>query len=333
MHKSFWFRFFQSSLSLLFVSQLLLTFSLVSPPPSQAAMWDFWRTWYSSRFPRRGLGGSRGNGFCLIAPLPTSGIAKVWSERPTFVLQGSVTRLEVWAEEAETAFWTQTITEADRLQETIAVTAQPTYAVTLNQSLEPGSYQLRMYTPYSPQYTQIDLQVISSQERNSISNDLEQIDSTDEAAAVQRADYFAGQNLWLDFWQTVISAPVSEDWRAVNSNTIAALCPLLETSGTLPSVGASIAEDGNPYMEHRFEGRAGQTVEMTLASPELDTRLILMNSQGTVIEQIDHIASDQTTSKVITLLEDGEYTVQVQAINPQRRGEYDLTVVSKFGVN
>lgn len=333
-HQLLYHLFRRLSLSLLITSTVASSLCFVDAPSVQASPWDNWRSWFNSAPPRPRRGVPRGNTVCLIAPLPIAEVAKVWSDRPTFVLQGSVTKLEVWAEGAETAFWTQNITEAEQLANTIAVTDQPTYAASMDKSLEPEqNYQLRVYTPYSPQYTQIDLQAISSQERDVISSRLEQIDGTDEAAAVQRADYFAEQNLWLDFWQTIISAPVSEAWRTVNSDTIATLCPLLEASGTLPSIGAPVTEDGSPYMEHRFTGQARRTVEMTLENPNLDARIILISPEGTVIDQIENVASDQSHSEVITLPEDGEYTVRVEAVNPQRRGEYDLTVVSKFGVN
>jgi hypothetical protein len=326
-------RFRKLSLSLLITSTVTSSFSFMGLPSVQAAPWDTWRSWFNSAPPRPRRGVPRGDTICLIAPLPTTETAKVWSDRPTFVLQGSVAKLEVWAEGAETAFWTQSITEAEQLADTIAATDKPTYAVTMDKSLESGqNYQLRVYTPYSLRYNKIDLQVMSSQEQNAVNTSLEQINSTGEAA-VQRADYFAEQNLWLDFWQTVISAPVSEAWRTVNSNTIATLCPLLEASGTLPSVGSAVAEDGSSYMEHRFTGQAGQTVEITLENVELNMRLILTSPQGTVIDQIENAASDQAYSEVMTLPEDGEYIARVEAMNPQRRGEYNLMIISKFDVN
>lgn len=321
-------------LSLLITLTVTSFLCSINAPSAQAAPWDNWKSWFNSAPPRPRRGVPRGDTVCLIAPLSTSEVAKVWSDRPTFVLQGTVTKLEVWVEGAETAFWTQNITEAEQLADTIAATDKPTYTVTIDTALEPGqNYQLRIYTPGSPQYTQVDLQVMSSQEQNTVNTDLEQINGIGETAAVQRADYFASQNLWSDFWQTVISAPVSEDWKTVNSNTIATLCPLLEASGTLPSIGAPVTENGSTYTEHRFEGRAEQMVEITLESPSLDTRLTITSPQETVIEEFENVASDQVYSEVVTLPEDGEYTVRVEAINPQRRGEYNLTVVSKFGVN
>jgi serine protease Do len=91
-------------------------------------------------------------------------------------------------------------------------------------------------------------------------------------------------------------------------------------SSVLPS-------DGSLYRMTSFTGRAGQTVTITLESPDFDTYLVLISPDGKVLKENNN-ASNNTTNSAITatLPSTGVYRVIVNASDKDGRGRYTLTI-------
>jgi serine protease Do len=92
--------------------------------------------------------------------------------------------------------------------------------------------------------------------------------------------------------------------------------------------GASVLpSDGSLYRMTSFTGRAGQTVTITLESPDFDTYLVLISPDGKVLKE-NNDASNNTTDSAITatLPSTGVYRVIVNASDKDGRGRYTLTI-------
>jgi serine protease Do len=92
--------------------------------------------------------------------------------------------------------------------------------------------------------------------------------------------------------------------------------------------GASVLpSDGSLYRMTSFTGRAGQTVTITLESPDFDTYLVLVSPDGKVFKENNN-ASNNTTDSAITatLPRSGVYRVIVNASDRDGRGRYTLTI-------
>ncbi len=107
--------------------------------------------------------------------------------------------------------------------------------------------------------------------------------------------------------------------------------PQGSSSITIESVlgpGASVLpSDGSLYRMTSFTGRAGQTVTITLESPDFDTYLVLLSPDGKVFKENNN-ASNNTTNSAITatLPRTGVYRVIVNASDKDGRGRYTLTI-------
>jgi S1-C subfamily serine protease len=102
---------------------------------------------------------------------------------------------------------------------------------------------------------------------------------------------------------------------------------LLQIQGQLNDQSQVLETDGSLFNEHIFEGRAGQTVTISLTSNEFDTFLILMDSDGNGIDANDDVAEGNTNSQlVVTLPQTGSYRIVVNAYDRAGRGNYVLTV-------
>ncbi|MBW4494366.1 MAG: trypsin-like peptidase domain-containing protein [Oscillatoria princeps RMCB-10] len=92
--------------------------------------------------------------------------------------------------------------------------------------------------------------------------------------------------------------------------------------------GASVLpSDGSLYRMTSFTGRAGQTVTITLESPDFDTYLVIVSPDGKVFKENNN-ASNNTTDSAITatLPRTGVYRVIVNASDKEGRGRYTLTI-------
>ncbi|MEC4896365.1 MAG: trypsin-like peptidase domain-containing protein [Oscillatoria sp. PMC 1051.18] len=76
---------------------------------------------------------------------------------------------------------------------------------------------------------------------------------------------------------------------------------------------------------YSFEGWAGQQVIIEMVSWELDPYLILLNSDGTILTKNDDWRpGDPNARIIITLPEDGTYTVVVSTFKSEQSGDYTL---------
>lgn len=143
--------------------------------------------------------GSRGGkgAICAIAP----GLIEtrvVWNDRPLFLWQGIAQKIEVRLPSSEDAFWEQSVSEADR-------------SATYNGSaLQQGHTYEWMLTARYSQPISFNFQIMAAERRKVIAAELMALEAqlktkTDEAIALQRANYFAQRELWSDVLQEVFS--------------------------------------------------------------------------------------------------------------------------------
>lgn len=101
---------------------------------------------------------------------------------------------------------------------------------------------------------------------------------------------------------------------------------LLEVEGSLDSDDPTL-DDGSFYEEHSFVGRANQRVEINMESSEFDTYVLLYGPDGEVLGENDDISPSNYNSRlVLTLPQDGTYTIYANAFDSAQRGVYLLSV-------
>jgi|GEM_PF-6741097 len=101
---------------------------------------------------------------------------------------------------------------------------------------------------------------------------------------------------------------------------------LLEVEGSLDSDDPTL-DDGSVYEEHSFVGRANQRVEINMESSEFDTYVLLYGPDGDVLGENDDISPSNYNSRlVLTLPQDGTYTIYANAFDSAQRGVYLLSV-------
>ncbi len=102
---------------------------------------------------------------------------------------------------------------------------------------------------------------------------------------------------------------------------------ILQQEGILGPGASVLPSDGSLYRQYTFEGRAGQSVTINLASPDFDTYVALLDPNGQLIgENDDASQSDPTSQLSITLPRTGVYRVIVNAYDRRGRGRYLLTI-------
>ncbi|NJR63590.1 MAG: DUF928 domain-containing protein [Cyanobacteria bacterium CRU_2_1] len=202
---------------------LLSLLGLSIHPPSHALTWDEFRhSW--NEFWTNALnvdppvppenGGGRGDEACPIAPLLPSEIATVWSDRPTFVWNGEIAKLEIRSRTDQSILWNASILGLHTI----------TYS---GEALQSGQqYEWLVYLPapsgepYDTPTFVIPFQVMTPTEQEKIATDLEQLNEqlneqfaltatttemTTETLILHRANFFAKHQLWSDFWHEVFS--------------------------------------------------------------------------------------------------------------------------------
>lgn len=221
------------------------------PPMHQSAqalsmqeLWQRgWRTLFGKRppvppVPPTGGGGRSPGGVCPIAPLAMTETkpsvqttAIVWSDRPTFVWDGSVKKIGVRLRGSEDILWSQPASGTNRV----------TYA---GKPLQPNRvYEWLVLSSDNQVKRFFPFRVVTTEERDRITSALQQLDRqltaekiTGEAAALRRAEFFAAQRidnqpLWSEFWQEVLSVQTPSDkltgW---TRETITLLCNSSDTA-------------------------------------------------------------------------------------------------------
>ncbi len=101
----------------------------------------------------------------------------------------------------------------------------------------------------------------------------------------------------------------------------------IQRSGSLQDSDNVLPSDGSLFDAYEFSGRAGQTVEIRLASSEFDTYLILVDGSGAAIDQNDDASNSTTNSFLrVTLPQTGRYSVYVNSYDASGRGNYNLVI-------
>ena len=102
--------------------------------------------------------------------------------------------------------------------------------------------------------------------------------------------------------------------------------PILQTQGILET-GDLLAEDNSLYDTYSFTARQGDAVTITLESNAFDTYLLLASPDNQILAQNDDISDSNRNSELsLTLPQDGQYTVIVNAYDETGQGPYRLTV-------
>ncbi len=114
---------------------------------------------------------------------------------------------------------------------------------------------------------------------------------------------------------------------AVPSSPSTAAGVLLREQGQLDINSPVLQDDNSLYQDYSFQGTGGQTVTITMESNDFDTYLILLDSDGQVIQQNDDATPNSTNSVItVTLPQSGTYRVIANAYDRNGRGRYILTI-------
>ncbi len=187
--------------------------------PAKAKSWDEVWTLLKQKKIR---GGSRGGEVCPIAPARAFEVPQVWSDRPLFLWQGSLARIEV-TDEKGVPLWKKPVSKE---------TASIIYG---GRSFQPGqTYLWKIFTnrfQLTPEYT-LKFQTMEPQKRDRITADLTALDTqlktkgaTPEEIALQRANYFVNQNLLSDALREMYSVKdPSNTLKEIIQQTPSALC-------------------------------------------------------------------------------------------------------------
>lgn len=102
---------------------------------------------------------------------------------------------------------------------------------------------------------------------------------------------------------------------------------LSANSSLIPGKSSVLPSDGSLYEEHTFEGRAGQSVTISVESSDFDTYVALFSPDGKKLATNDDISRSNTNSALtFTLPASGRYIVVVNAVKKGERGRYTLTI-------
>ena len=137
---------------------------------------------------------------CAIAPEPAP--QEIWSDRPLFVWQAEVGKIEVRSPGRKNALWQQPVTAAQR-----------SVLYGGDEALQPGEiYNWVSFDRQNKRLFVVRFKVMDAEKRDRIKTQLQSLEAelkakgaTGEEIAMHRAQYFAQQKLWSDFWQEVFS--------------------------------------------------------------------------------------------------------------------------------
>ncbi|MBD0341187.1 MAG: pre-peptidase C-terminal domain-containing protein, partial [Microcoleus sp. Co-bin12] len=102
---------------------------------------------------------------------------------------------------------------------------------------------------------------------------------------------------------------------------------ILQEEGALVAGGPVLPSDNSLYREYTFEGRAGQSVAISLESTDFDPYVAIIDPNDRLVAENDD-ESDSTKNAFlsVTLPATGRYRVIVNAYDASGRGRYTLTV-------
>jgi serine protease Do len=102
---------------------------------------------------------------------------------------------------------------------------------------------------------------------------------------------------------------------------------ILRQEGVLGSGASVLPSDGSLYQEYTFEGRAGQSVTINLASQDFDPYLALVDPNDQVVGENDDVSqSNPNAALTVSLRRTGTYKVIVNSYDKSGRGRYLLTI-------
>lgn len=141
--------------------------------------------------------GSRGDKVYAIAPSEIEGLNVIWRDRPLLIWEGAIALIEIIDAETDELLWSQLVSPENRC---VAYTGQP---------LQPGrSYEWRLCDQFDAVAHLVSFRVLEAEDRERIAAELAAIEAaaktggaTPEDIALQRAAYFAEQELWADLLQ------------------------------------------------------------------------------------------------------------------------------------
>ncbi|MBD6615423.1 hypothetical protein FNW02_06080 [Komarekiella sp. 'clone 1'] len=219
---------------LVVVAILNLSPQLAPSQPAHASLIDIWHSIFKNPPPpppRRGI--SRGDDFCPVAPVTRSSSAelpKVWSDRPTLAWLGTSTavrEMAIFPKDSETPIWVWSNPAIQQSSRSKSSQSPNPHHVKVETLLSPGQiYEWRVIRPLTPEKDIIRFQTMTSEEIKSIAQGLPTANGVGDSSALKRADYYAGQHLWSDFWQEIFSVRnPSVKLNQLITKTFEAQCP------------------------------------------------------------------------------------------------------------
>ncbi|HBL59555.1 MAG TPA: hypothetical protein DDZ80_14005 [Cyanobacteria bacterium UBA8803] len=151
-------------------------------------------------------GGTRGEEFCLV--VPAQEVFEIWSDRPLFVWQGTLKTITVSLPDDE---WAHDVTEKEQAQKSI-VYAGPALQPGQEYFIE-GIYEtIKDGKIIRDRTDSILFKVMEGPRRQQIAEQLLSLDSQSttssaEKLALERARYFAENDLFLDVVREIFSVP------------------------------------------------------------------------------------------------------------------------------
>ncbi|MGK7918621.1 MAG: trypsin-like peptidase domain-containing protein [Trichodesmium sp.] len=101
---------------------------------------------------------------------------------------------------------------------------------------------------------------------------------------------------------------------------------LIEVKGNLDRESNLLPVDNSYYDLYAFEGRAGQKISIDMSSNQIDSYLILLNSNGQELAQDDDSGGQKNARIIITLPEDGTYKLLANSYEAGESGNYQLKI-------
>jgi hypothetical protein len=99
-------------------------------------------------------------------------------------------------------------------------------------------------------------------------------------------------------------------------------------TGTLEPGDSQLPADGSYYDAYTFEGQAGQRIQITMSSDELDSYLILFDADGNSLIQNDDSGDRWDAQIIYTLPASGRYTIYANAHSSEQTGAYRLELLT-----
>ena len=101
---------------------------------------------------------------------------------------------------------------------------------------------------------------------------------------------------------------------------------LIEVQGNLDGESNVLPVDNSYYDLYAFKGRAGQKISIDMSSNQIDSYLILLNSEDQELAQDDDSGEDKNARIIIILPKDGTYKLLANSYEAGESGKYELKI-------